>query len=45
MSQPNPFHPAFGVDLNAGHGLVKVAFPYLREYLREHAASIVWDES
>jgi hypothetical protein len=31
-----------GMIRPAGHGLVEFAFPYLREFLREHASTIVW---
>jgi len=31
-----------GMIRPAGHGMVEFAFPYLREFLREHAATIVW---
>ena len=34
-----------GMIRPAGHGLVEFAFPYLREYLREHASTIVWTDS
>jgi hypothetical protein len=31
-----------GMIRNAGHGLVEFAFPYLGDFLREHAATLVW---
>jgi hypothetical protein len=31
-----------GMIRNAGHGKVDFTFPYLREYLRNHAATLVW---
>jgi len=33
-----------GMIRPAGHGLVEFAFPYLREYLLEHASTLVWNE-
>jgi len=33
-----------GMIRPAGHGLVEFAFPYLREYLLEHASTLVWIE-
>jgi hypothetical protein len=33
-----------GMIRPAKHGYVEFAFPYLREYLREHAAALVWND-
>ena len=33
-----------GVIAAVGHGLVDFALPYLRDYLRQHASTLVWTE-